>query len=864
LNNLSIKILVSILVLAVIATFVAIPAYFILKQRAEDSRDYRLVLVDPQCLLPTRTVRSLDFVTRSRRIVVICVPRLEASPHLPEDTNRLVQNLAEAAPRDRSIQRAIFVIASRQPALVQYRGTDANQPELAFSGVGSGPRYLEIQRMAAGLPFPLAVEESVRRLAVLLPELNHLKWHKRIALSVLPTFGKSVIDDIGIPSGTLYSELLLRPLISLRLVRIQGVSLYWLGLVLIGFVFGLVRDRLQESLERIVARILPSIAGLCRLIFGLAVEWTVAAPCAGSAILLMGGRAEDRIALSAWNLPGFSEGLLRIGGMGAPTDLALAALFGLMATSVSFAGMAAFIEMAWLPPTAQAEAFEAMKKVPDKSASWLLRLIGDDGLVPHAPITSSLLRMVPHFLRDGFFVTFVAWGLLPRQATLALICFKLPDAVPSIWKVSRSVVRGRAMRQAISERERLDKFPDELLSDPAILRAIDGLSPDEARQRMSQLTSRGLARLDDATLRRRAVVMSSVIAKLPAATWDSIAKGRGTARDVKRVVHAVSLLEPYDRLFWMQMSSRSALAEIEEKPVTRVDQSELDETLGAAATHLNPSIRSSLERVCHGRPRRGDAGVAAKSLYALAPGLPEPHAARLCRVLATSQWLEASLDAPQKHLSAKTSAPPANVVVSRSVTTLAQALGGDFPEGYFVVLRGSDEGPHSMSVDVTSNDSTESPVAVTAVERAMTAAIVQELSHAGPTLEISPDSVIRSGLDWRNTSQRLLHGARRIICIPSCDAEFLWAVKLLRTHSLFTKTVFVMPPSRGQRAHDWDHARIVLEPNGIYLPMYQSEGLVFKLGTGGDVNAEVAIEDGSPLRLVEAIRKMAISPQEAF
>jgi hypothetical protein len=113
--------------------------------------------------------------------------------------------------------------------------------------------------------------------------------------------------------------------------------------------------------------------------------------------------------------------------------------------------------------------------------------------------------------------------------------------------------------------------------------------------------------------------------------------------------------------------------------------------------------------------------------------------------------------------------------------------------------------------------------------------------------------------NWQSAASELMPRALLLICLPSSRPESQWELnQIIRTHYL-AKTVFIMPPSNWKQLRgDWDLVEQQLSANGIAIPKYDPEGLLFSIDAKAQCITEKLLLD-SPQELQKAITRLSSS-----
>src|SRR5262245_45086049 len=111
---------------------------------------------------------------------------------------------------------------------------------------------------------------------------------------------------------------------------------------------------------------------------------------------------------------------------------------------------------------------------------------------------------------------------------------------------------------------------------PEIRAALSGKSDSEVRLEAAALTARGLPRLDDATLRRRAQIMAVLLSQMSDLNCARLAKGNVSVPVLMEVQSAVLAQDSATVAFWLDASKRAILAELHHTPAPIVAQEEIN------------------------------------------------------------------------------------------------------------------------------------------------------------------------------------------------------------------------------------------------------------------------------------------------
>jgi hypothetical protein len=180
-----------------------------------------------------------------------------------------------------------------------------------------------------------------------------------------------------------------------------------------------------------------------------------------------------------------------------------------------------------------------------------------------------------------------------------------------------------------------NNFFETMSKDREIQEAFKGLPPAQARLEAAGLAARGVARLDDATLLRRAQVMTVVLTQLSDLTCARIAKGKVSAPVLTEIQNVILTQDSATVAFWLDASKRAALAELHQTPAPLVAQEEVTEAYEEMTFGMSAKDKERMEAPWQPGSSNADAAWAIRTLYKRALTLPEPQRAVMMRAIAT-------------------------------------------------------------------------------------------------------------------------------------------------------------------------------------------------------------------------------------
>jgi hypothetical protein len=111
---------------------------------------------------------------------------------------------------------------------------------------------------------------------------------------------------------------------------------------------------------------------------------------------------------------------------------------------------------------------------------------------------------------------------------------------------------------------------------------------------------------------------------------------------------------------------------------------------------------------------------------------------------------------------------------------------------------------------------------------------------------------------WKTAASKLMRDASLIICLPSARSGSDWELHQIIRNNYFGKTVFLMPPDQSswrgwkQLREDWDLVEQHMAADGIRIPKYEKNGLLFSVDAKRQSITEKLRLDSSP-ELLKAI-----------
>jgi len=181
-----------------------------------------------------------------------------------------------------------------------------------------------------------------------------------------------------------------------------------------------------------------------------------------------------------------------------------------------------------------------------------------------------------------------------------------------------------------------EAFGNRVLSDPQLTAVFQGMTADEARLKGSELSSKGIARLDDATLARRAQLLALILNKVSEPTCAAIARGNATASQQQELLDTIDGLSASDQTAWYNISFAAVKAEVAQTPAPSLDSTSIAGVLDAAKSNMSAADSSAVTATLGGTATDAQACVGVKALYHQATTMSSSQGQVLTRALATS------------------------------------------------------------------------------------------------------------------------------------------------------------------------------------------------------------------------------------
>ncbi len=156
----------------------------------------------------------------------------------------------------------------------------------------------------------------------------------------------------------------------------------------------------------------------------------------------------------------------------------------------------------------------------------------------------------------------------------------------------------------------------------------------ERSQKLQDMSRNGTARLDNAALLERAPIMSAIYARLSdRACANAIRGSTATENDKAEFEGALLHLEVDFVTKWMGSLYKAMRAEALATPIHLVTQEEMRAAFGALEGKIGRDAAMRVDAGLTQRATDADFAWASRTIYAVAPSLPEPHGSALLRMM---------------------------------------------------------------------------------------------------------------------------------------------------------------------------------------------------------------------------------------
>ncbi|MGI0490663.1 hypothetical protein ACN4EG_02525 [Alkalinema pantanalense CENA528] len=188
------------------------------------------------------------------------------------------------------------------------------------------------------------------------------------------------------------------------------------------------------------------------------------------------------------------------------------------------------------------------------------------------------------------------------------------------------------------------RMTKKIADSPTMKEQFKSVSKDQAEQLGSNLAKQGLKRLDDTSLERRAVILSSMLAKMDTKSCASVVTGQPLTGDDQNnpIFMALEKLDPQSIDDWFQLSYKAMELEAQKVPAPAFDQSKMQPALKAVLKTMPEDDAQKFIKVMQSISSPSGAATtssedscwAGRKLYDSMKSLPQEHKVVLARALA--------------------------------------------------------------------------------------------------------------------------------------------------------------------------------------------------------------------------------------
>jgi hypothetical protein len=176
------------------------------------------------------------------------------------------------------------------------------------------------------------------------------------------------------------------------------------------------------------------------------------------------------------------------------------------------------------------------------------------------------------------------------------------------------------------------RFAEHLLNAPEVQAAFANLRADQVPARLVELSNNGIRRLDDESLRKRAVLIGKLYQAADIHSCAQLWQGTATTEQVNGLL---GTLAPNDIDAWFALSEQAVLAELRSAPAARhPDGAQIDAAIDALLADLPPSQARRLQQTLNATVLSdSDACWAGRTFFGNVVALDEPYRSTLLLAL---------------------------------------------------------------------------------------------------------------------------------------------------------------------------------------------------------------------------------------
>jgi hypothetical protein len=376
--------------------------------------------------------KGFPFIIRT----VNTLPRLEVGSKADE---YFETDASRCPDPDACKKRGIYILLSREPALIQVRAGSEIALQLRWKGITAGPAYLQKQSVVSFGNFDGGLRGMVEWLSLSIPEGVKVPWYKKWFFYFLIQDIWFEFDQLSLPSESFYSSYILRPFVQARVIESRLTKTWWLTYVIAAFVIHILTATVGAFVNFIFRKWSTRMANSINLILRIVFSIVFAVPSAASMVLLSGSRLEDRIALQAWGIPGIENFTFSAKLFNMETGFALALIVIVVRWVKDICEIPRFIVLySGLSDEMQQIVFEKLKEEEPFTALMLegyaLKSHVFSVWFERSPIGSILGSMLWDNFKRGIIWGLLSWLFLPKAFSLMVVYIWLPQVVVGLPK----------------------------------------------------------------------------------------------------------------------------------------------------------------------------------------------------------------------------------------------------------------------------------------------------------------------------------------------------------------------------------------------------------------------------------------------
>jgi len=382
--------------------------------------------------------------------IVRTVNALPQGVEVGSRANEYFETDANRCPNSNACEkRGVYIILSREPALIQVRAGSEIAAQLRWKGITAGATYIQKQSVVSSGNFDGGLRGMIEWLSSSIPQAVKLPWYKKWLLNDITQSLWLELDHLSLPSEGFYGNYILRPFVQARVIESQFVGTWWLTYVVAALVVFVFKAIVQALVNFAFGRLSLVVANGINLVLAITFHVSFVVPSAASVILLSGSRLEDRIALQAWGIPGISNFSFSAELFNVETGFLLALLVLVIRWINGIGGSAEIIGLSFLSEEKQQITFETIKEKDPLAALMLEGYVTNDEMFgsiigigfTQAPFSAISAKMVWDVFKAGIRWGLLSWLFLPKALSLAMVYIWIPPMVIGFFKLLITVKR---------------------------------------------------------------------------------------------------------------------------------------------------------------------------------------------------------------------------------------------------------------------------------------------------------------------------------------------------------------------------------------------------------------------------------------